>query len=292
MRRVCFRSAVFVAMAVSLFLFGGSEFAFAKAPQNKTDLQALLNDAQPGDVIEFSGTHTGSIETKRHGSFSQPITIRGVGGNAVIEGSGSGRGLEIFHDHYRLEDFTIKGFQKGLWVDNADHGIVRNVTVRDIRNEAFKFRNFSNYWLVDSCSAINTGVQVLTFGEGFYVGDASSNWERYDQPDTSGYITFLDCYTSETANDGYDVKEGSHHVKYVNCIADFSQRDPFGKSSVGDNGFYARASNIQFIDSMVVGLGQQQRGNSLPPTSRSRNLYFVRRLFGARSALQKWFSSS
>jgi len=207
MRSVLLHSFAWIT-AVSLFLWGSCELASAQV----SDLQAALDRAAPGDVIEFSGTHSGSFETKRNGTSANPITIRGVGGNAVIQGSGNGRGLEVFNDHYRLEGFTIRDFQKGLWVDNADHGIVRNVTIRNIRNEAFKFRNFSNYWLVESCTAINTGVEVLRFGEGFYVGDASGNWENSSRPDTSGFITFLNCHTSETANDGYDAKEGSHHT--------------------------------------------------------------------------------
>ena len=263
MRSHLLASFVWIA-AVSLFCCGGAGLASAQV----TDLQAALDNAVPGDVIEFSGTHFGSFETRRNGTAANPITIRGVGGNAVIQGFGNNnnsnrRGLEVFHDHYRIENFAIQDFIKGIWVENADHGILRNLTVQNIGNEAFKFRDFSNYWLVEDCTAINTGTLGI-FGEGFYVGDADNNWEDINQPDTSGFITFLNCYTSETGNDGYDVKEGSHHVKFINCVADFTQRNPFADPNTGDAGFYVRADCIQLIDCTVIGLDGGQ--GTRPPS--------------------------
>ena len=71
--------------AVSLFCCGGAGLASAQV----NDLQAALDNAVPGDVIEFSGTHFGSFETRRSGTAANPITIRGVGGNAVIQGFGT-----------------------------------------------------------------------------------------------------------------------------------------------------------------------------------------------------------
>jgi len=86
------------------------------------------------------------------------------------------------------------------------------------------------------------------------VGQAKSNWKSQSTPDTSGYITFLNCSAHDNANDGFDVKEGSHHVKFIGCSADWTKSIgnlPTGDPSVGNSGFYIRADYIQVINSLV-----------------------------------------
>lgn len=51
----------------------------------------------------------------------------------------------------------------------------------------------------------------IGYGEGFYVGDADNNLYQ-SQPDTSSYVTFYNCYATDTRSDGLDTKEGAHHV--------------------------------------------------------------------------------
>lgn len=239
-----------------------------------SDLQDGLDQAQPGDIIEFSGTHNGNFETTADGTASDPIIVRGVGGNAVILGSstGSGYGLTIEHDHYIFEDFTVKRHKKGIYGLNADDITVRDVVIEEIGQEAFKVRRYSNFWFVERVHAENTGLSG-NYGEGFYVGDAESNWENSSTPDTSGYVTFLDCSTTDTRNDGYDVKEGAHHVKFINCVANFSDVEPQSGANAGDSGWYIRGNHVQLINCTVEDLTNGGSGVKIFETSASGGPY-------------------
>jgi hypothetical protein len=220
---------------------------------------SALSAVQPGDTIVLSGTITSTTKfsTTRSGTSAAPITITGSG-TAIIN-STANYGLEILHDYYRLSNFQIKNPSKGIVIDSADHGVVDNVHCMDIGQEAFKVRNQSRYWLFTFCSARRTGTSG-NYGEGFYVGQASSNWLN-GVPDACAYITFFNCYTIDTRNDGWDIKEGSHHVKMVNCTADFSGPiEPASNASVGSAGFYLRADNIQVIKSRTNELNNTDWG--------------------------------
>jgi hypothetical protein len=144
-------------------------------------------------------------------------------------------------------------------IDNAEHGTVDRVHAMDIQQEAFKVRNQSRFWEFTFCSARRTG-KSGDFGEGFYVGQASSNWIN-NTPDQCAFITFFNCYTLDTVNDGWDIKEGSHDIKVVNCTADFSGAvEPASDAAHGSAGYYCRADNVQFIKSSVVGLNNGDWG--------------------------------
>lgn len=238
--RALLASLVFVAAAATSAR--AATFNVSTAAQFTSALSAV----QPGDTIVLLGTIASSAKfsTTRNGTAAAPITITGSG-TAIID-STANYGLEILHDYYRLSNFQIKNPSKGIVIDNAEHGIVDNVHCMDIGQEAFKVRNQSRYWLFTFCSARRTG-KSGNYGEGFYVGQASSNWLN-GVPDACAYITFFNCYTIDTRNDGWDIKEGAHHMKMVNCTADFSGPiEPAHNASVGSAGFYLRADNLQVI---------------------------------------------
>ena len=243
------------ALLATLGLIGLTSSAVATTYPASTaaQLTSALSSVQPGDTIALSGTITSSAKfsTTRAGTSAAPITIQGDG-TAVLTGSSS-YGLEILHDYYRLNNFVIKNAAKGLVIDNANHGAADHVHVMDIVQEGFKIRNQSQFWAFTFCSARRTGTSG-DFGEGFYVGQASSNWIG-GTPDRSGYVTFFNCYTTDTVNDGWDMKEGAHHVKLVNCTADFSGSiEPVTNAAHGSAGVYIRCDNVQVIKGNVVNL--------------------------------------
>lgn len=213
-------------------------------------LDVQLRAAKPGDVIVVSGLHRGPFQTYVAGTAEAPITIRGDG-TAVLQGDNTGFGLRINHDHYRVENLVIKNYHKALYLFNAKHGIAKNIHAMDIQQEAFKVKRYSQRWLFLDCSARRTG-KSGDFGEGFYVGDADNNWETALLPDTSGWVTFFNCYATDGVNDGYDAKEGSHDIKYINCTADYSgTTEPKKGASHGDSGFFGRADRVQYINCKV-----------------------------------------
>jgi hypothetical protein len=251
---VCFNSMARSARrSLATAILAGATLASAVTHNVSTPAQftTALGAVQPGDIIQLSGTIAGgSFVTTRSGTASLPITIRGDGTARI---SGSPYALSILHDYYRLENFILQNSNKGLVIDNAEHGIVDNVHVINVTQEAFKLRNQSKYWEFTFCSARTTGTSG-TYGEGFYVGQANSNWIN-GVPDVCEFITFFNCYTLDTVNDGWDIKEGSRNVKMVNCTADFSGPiEPANGASVGSAGFYIRADNIQMIKCRVNAL--------------------------------------
>ena len=188
--------------------------ADAACPNDGMTLQQRLNNALPGDVIEFCGEEL-PVKTVKSGLPTAPITIRGGDERAIIKGSlQSGYCLSVTHDWYVFENFDVMNCKKGFVATAASHGILRGVTVQDTYEESYKFREASQYWLVESCTSRNAGLRGI-YGEGFYVGQASSNWIS-NIPDGSAYITFKDCTADDNANDGFDVKEGM--ISYGSCL--------------------------------------------------------------------------
>ncbi len=243
-----------------------------------TTLRSYLSSAQPGDIIEVSGTYNisnGTLATSVSGSNGNYITIRGTGSGATFNftASAGNAAVHVKHNYYKLENLTINSnsnSNKGLLIE-ASHGYVTNVTVKNTLAEGFKIRKNSQYWLLQNCSAQNTG-QSGKFGEGYYVGDADQNWTTAPNADQSGYITFLNCSAIQTKNDGFDFKEGTHDIKVIGANIDFQNTVP--ESTVGNNGLFIRANNVQVINTAIknnAGTGQGIRGNKM--TASDNNSY-------------------
>lgn len=206
-------------------------------------LRAAVGAARAGDTVIVSGTYNlGStgLATAANGTAAQRITLQGGPSGAVLVGGTSGNGIAIEHNYWSVSNLTITGFQKSFRIDSADHGIIDNVTMNGSSGEAVKLRNTSRYWLIQHCRVANAGA------EGYYAGDADQNWEG-GSVDTTSYITFYNCKAFQTANDGFDFKEGTHHIKLINCSTDFNYTTP-GVLDRGNSGVYNRASSLQVIN--------------------------------------------
>lgn len=223
------------------------------AASDAAELRAALTAAQPGDLILLAeGTHVvadGGILTLRAGAPGKPITLRGAGDGANLRWTAfAARAcLNIRHSHYRIENLTIDAdgrSNRGILIEDADHGKLTLVTVANTSNEAFKIRKNSHYWLLDRCTARDTGL-AGEFGEGFYCGDANANWSTAPLPDQTGYITFLHCRALRTMADGFDFKEGTHHIRVIDCRVDFQGRAV--DTVYGNHGVSSRANGLQIM---------------------------------------------
>lgn len=113
----------------------------------KTIKNATLT-AIAGDIILVQpGTYTESVESKRDGSTSAPITLRANGAVTVRPPAGS-PGFFISHDHVVIEGFTVTGGTIGLRLGPHDGGdgpvaglIARNNTVTGNSNNGIQFSN-------------------------------------------------------------------------------------------------------------------------------------------------------
>ncbi|MDR9857130.1 hypothetical protein RJP21_26390 [Paenibacillus sp. VCA1] len=264
--------SLFCLALVMVFYPGGMAHAATKSVPagDVATLRSYLSSASPGDIIEVSGVYNvsnGTIATAIGGTAGKYITIRGTGSGAIFNftASAGNAAFHIKHNYYKLENVTINAnsqSNKGLLIE-ASHGYVTNVTVKNTKGEGFKIRKNSQYWLISDSTAQGTGTGGK-FGEGFYVGDADQNWTTSPNPDESGYITFLNCNAIRTVNDGFDFKEGTHHIKVVGANIDFQNTVP--ESSVGNNGIYMRANHVQIINTTVknnASTGQAFRANKM-----------------------------
>jgi hypothetical protein len=219
-----------------------------------SSLQNALNSAVGGDTISLpAGTWnlSSGLSTVRSGSSGKYITIDGAGSSTILKlTSLSGSVFKIGHSYIKLRDMFLNANTlgtKGLLIEGASHGYVTNVTVDYSRNEAFKIRKNSQYWEFLNCQAKHPGASGEMYGEGFYVSDADQNWTV--NPDNTGYITFAKCVVYKATNDGFDLKEGSHHIKIVGCRVDYANMET--ATTRGANGIYCRANYCDVINSQL-----------------------------------------
>ncbi|OGW46687.1 MAG: hypothetical protein A2Y66_06645 [Nitrospirae bacterium RBG_13_41_22] len=100
-----------------------------KVPYDYQTIQAAVNAASPGDVIEVSpGEYRESVKFISKGYVGSPIiTLRGVNQQTtVINPGGAGRGIRISTSYnFKISNFTIKGgvadngFGGGIFVDSS-----------------------------------------------------------------------------------------------------------------------------------------------------------------------------
>lgn len=237
------------------------------------NLKTAMQNAVAGDILYFTGIHEGTVHTNANGTAEAPIIVRGIDATIQTPSLTDAFGVYARNDYWWFDNFTINHAQKGFYSLNAHHGRLTHINVSHIGQEAFKFRRYSSYWDVVSCSASDTGINLGEYGEGFYCGDAKQNWEVNSSgqhvPDNTGYITFIDCRTTDTRNDGFDLKEGSHHIKFLRCVADFSGPiEPKNNTRTGGSGFAFRGTaHVQVIDCKVNDLGSGEAAYKLYGTT-------------------------
>ncbi len=224
------------------------------------NLKTAITGAAAGDIIYFTGTHTANITTAVSGTATSPIIVRGIG-NALLNTTGttSGDALLIKHHYWWFDDFAIDTAKRAVQVSGGQHGVLNRIDATNTGIEAFAIHDGAVYWEIANCSADTTGLNIGDFGEGFYIGSAQNHWPTPTTPDDTHYITLRNCVARNTVNDPFDLKEGAHHVKFINCIADFSGIEPAAGAAHGDSGFYIRGDDIQLIG---CGVHDQGHGNS------------------------------
>ncbi len=189
-------------------------------------LRAALATARPGQTITLAdGFYSGrpprggdSSEPGRYviavsGTATAPITLRGSRA-AVLDGDGPGGGY-VLHlvgaSHWVLRGFTASSGAKGVVLDRSSHDVLDDLHVTDIGAEGVHLRNGSSDDVVSASEIDHTGTRQEGFGEGVYLGSASSSWARYSggSPDRSDRNQVLDNHIHDTAAENVDIKEGT-----------------------------------------------------------------------------------
>jgi nitrous oxidase accessory protein NosD len=188
-------------------------------------LQAALTDAQPGDRIQIDdGVHVGKFVATGAGTETDPITLCG-GPAAVLDGGGIKGGYVLHLDgvqHWRVLGFTVQNGQKGVVADAVMHTVIQGLTVQDIGDEAIHLRSASSDNAVIENTIRRTGLRRDKFGEGVYIGSATSNWSKYSDGDAdrSDRNLVMGNVISETGSESIDVKEGTTGGRVVDNVLD------------------------------------------------------------------------
>ncbi|GAA4278325.1 cellulase family glycosylhydrolase [Aquimarina mytili] len=226
-------------------------------------LNAMRN-AKPGDeIVIASGTYVAPEKvsiggraarflSQKDGTSSEPIIIRGKNPSnpPILKGPDNrydGYVMRIMGDYWKIEDLILEEGSKGLVFDNANHGIIQNVVIRELGEEGIHLRDGSSNNLVKNCKVYNTGIKKPGIGEGLYVGSDKGQHDEYDRDCNNNTIEGCIVGPNVTA-EGVDVKEGTKNTIIRNCT--FSAKGISGENSadafIDLKGAYAFVYNNTF----------------------------------------------
>jgi hypothetical protein len=178
------------------------------------ELEDALATAEPGDLIVVAdGEYTGTFELTSSGSAVEPIELCAEGG-AVLDGGTMDTGyvLHITGDRWIVRGFVLRNANKGIVLDGAQRNVLDNLVITHLGQEGVHFRTHSIDNVLRDSWIHDTGNLVARFGEGVYVGSATSNWCRYTdcQPDRSDRnVVEGNRLGPDVTAEGVDVKEGT-----------------------------------------------------------------------------------
>lgn len=176
-------------------------------------LSAAVAAAQPGDAITLApGAYRIRLELANSGDPDNPIQLCGTP-NTTIEPGDGGYGIHLAGaSWWQLRQLQVRGGQKGIVLDGADHNLIESVSVSGTGMEGIHLRAGSSDNLVRSVAVSQTGLRKPSAGEGIYVGSARGNWCRYSdcQPDASDRNQLIEVsFGAGISAENVDIKEGT-----------------------------------------------------------------------------------
>jgi len=179
-------------------------------------LVAALAAATPGTTIVLAD---GVYSAKQQFTVSAactaaaPCQLRGSRA-AVLDGTGVGGhyGLHLNGaDHWTVAGLSVRNASKGIVLDRSNHAVIDGVEVSQIGAEGIHLRAFSSDGVVRDSLVHHVGIDKPQFGEGIYIGSATSNWGTYSggRPDTSDRNRILGNRIWATGAESVDIKEGT-----------------------------------------------------------------------------------
>jgi hypothetical protein len=232
---------------------GGSDGNRGSTPdQPFQTIQHAIDLAQPGDTINLAaGVYLQDVISKRAGTASAPITIKGPA-DAVIKGGGGARIFQINHDNLTLDGFTIDGLwgsastphgfrEKLLYVigtapnDGVSGLKVLRMSFKNAGGECLRMRYFAQHNEIGYSRFEGCGVHDFKFhagkrnGEAIYIGTAPEQRGNGENPtaapDQSSANWIHDNSFNTQGNECVDIKEASsaNLVEHNICTG---QQDP------------------------------------------------------------------
>ncbi|MFW5996372.1 MAG: right-handed parallel beta-helix repeat-containing protein [Halanaerobiaceae bacterium] len=191
--------------------------------QTAEEIQSAFDHAEPGDSItiapgEYEGDknsnphQNGFFEAYNDGTDNSPIVVKSENPEepAVLKGREIeyGYGLYITGDHWELRNLKIETVQKGIMLDGGNNNLISRCEISNIGDEGVHFRDGSSNNIIEKSSVYNTGNYQPGYGEGIYVGSASSHWNSYEKECNNNLITENKIGPNVTA-EHIDIKEGT-----------------------------------------------------------------------------------
>ena len=197
-------------------------------------LARALAGARPGDVITMADgiytskgttasvpvggkTYSGTFVASARGTAAEPIVLRGSR-RAVIDGrpGGDGTGTQyglylVGASYWQVRGISVTNVAKGIVLDGTSHSTIESVEVSVTGQEGIHLRAFSSDDVLRSNVVHDTGLRNASYGEGIYVGSASSNWGTYSggRADRSDRNLLVGNTVSRTGAESMDIKEGT-----------------------------------------------------------------------------------
>ncbi|WP_299604102.1 cellulase family glycosylhydrolase [uncultured Aquimarina sp.] len=286
-------------------------------------IRNAMQNAQPGDeIIIASGTYEapdkiniGGRATRyasdRNGTQSNPIIMRAQNPSnpPILKGENGkydGYVLHMLGDYWEIKNIIFEEGSKGIVFDNANHGLLENVTVRELGEEGIHLRDGSSFNLVKDCRVYNVGIKKPGIGEGLYVGSDKGQHDQYERECNNNTIDGCIVGPNVTA-EGVDVKEGTKNTIIRNCT--FSAQGLSGENSAdafidlkGAYGFvYNNTFNIDGSNILNAGVDFLDRGtgfntgyrnaifnNTFNLGSRANEIQTARKKQGDPSEIHVW----
>jgi hypothetical protein len=178
-------------------------------------LTAALAAAKPGQTIALAdGTYTGRFTAAANGTATAPITLTGSR-KAILTTGGltGGYALHVTGDRWNVTGLSVSRAAKGIVLDGSNGSVIAGVDVGQIGAEAIHVRTSSTDVTVKDSVIHDTGLDQPSYGEGVYLGSATSNWASImgsaTTPDRSDRARVTGNTFRDIAAEGVDVKEGT-----------------------------------------------------------------------------------
>lgn len=190
-------------------------------------LVAAFRDAVPGRTITVApgdyapregctipgGAASAHLCGSAVGTAQAPVTVNATGARLVGQGTSSRYGLYLSGaSHWRITGLAVTEASKGIVLDRSTHITLDAVDVGRVGDEGIHFRHCSSDGVLRGSRIHDTGLQKPQYGEGVYVGSASSNWGPYactDGRDNSERVLVEGNVFENITAEGADLKEGT-----------------------------------------------------------------------------------
>jgi len=175
-------------------------------------LVAALESAAPGDCINLAvGTYSleENLTITRSGTPTAPITIQGVFGSTIIDGSGT-RNISITASYLSIRKirFTDLGVQS-LWCQGMAYSVLDSLEIDHTAQAGIRLIDASHHNVIQRSRIHDTGTGPRPeFGEGIYVGNSGGPGFPLQFTNTDNQILH-NAFGPNVTSQAVDVKEGS-----------------------------------------------------------------------------------